>query len=188
VILVTAGDEQTRDWAAERLVLGRTEIIRVVEWLGPIASVAQLFPSTPPAVWRDNTTWLAPHSYDPATGAYRAAIQTWVVRTGGTTVLIDTGVGNDRDRPQIAQFNHLQTDFPDRLAAVGVEPGDVDVVVHTHIHYDHVGWNTHLLDDPNQEGRWAPTFPNASYVVPGADYEYFHPDNVARMRPARTED
>ncbi len=176
--------------AAERMRVGRSEITRVVEWLGPIRTVGELFPATPAQVWRDNASWLAPHFWDPVSGAYRAAIQTWVVRAAGMTVLVDTGVGNDRDRPQIAQFDHLHTDFPDRLRAAGVAPEDVDVVINTHIHYDHVGWNTHLVD-PTPDGaprRWVPTFPNATYLIPGADYEYFHPDNAARMRPARTED
>jgi glyoxylase-like metal-dependent hydrolase (beta-lactamase superfamily II) len=96
---------------------------------------------------------------------------------------VDTGVGNDRDRPQVPAFAHLHSDFLDRLAAAGVEPEDVDTVINTHIHYDHVGWNTHWVD-----GTFVPTFPNATYLVPRADYYYFHPDNAANMRPAQTED
>ncbi len=174
---------------AQRMTVGTTEITRVVEWLGPIRSVGELFPSVPAQVWQENA-WMAPHFWNPASGAYRAAIQTWVVRTAGMTVLIDTGVGNDRDRPQIPQFDHLHTDFPAQLAAAGVAPEEVDVVINTHIHYDHVGWNTHLVDHQadGASGRWAPTFPNATYLVPRADYEYFHPDGAARMRRARTED
>ncbi|MBD2892193.1 MBL fold metallo-hydrolase [Actinomadura nitritigenes] len=57
---------------------------------------------------------------------------------------MDTGVGNDRERPQIPQFAGLRTDYPARLREAGVAPEDVDVVVNTHIHYDHVGWNTEL--------------------------------------------
>ncbi len=97
--------------------------------------------------------------------AHRAAIQTWVVRAAGMTVLVDTGVGNDRDRPQIAQFDHLHTDFPDRLRAAGVAPEDVDVVINTHIHYDHVGWNTHLVD-PTPDG--APHLRPAPGHTPGS--------------------
>ncbi|MGH3499301.1 MAG: MBL fold metallo-hydrolase, partial [Nocardioidaceae bacterium] len=178
----------------DTFTLGDTDVIRVIEWLGPITSVSNLFPSTPGHVWDDHAGWLDPHFYDKASGAYRAAIQTWVVRTRGMTVLVDTGVGNDRDRPQIPLFDHLNTDFPSRLAAAGITPHDVDVVVNTHIHYDHVGWNTHRVgekaatDSGSSRDRWEPTFPNATYLVPRADYDYFHPDNAAKMRPAHTED
>jgi glyoxylase-like metal-dependent hydrolase (beta-lactamase superfamily II) len=75
-------------------------------------------------------------------------------------------VGNDRDRPQIPPFAYLRTDFLDRLAAAGVDPATVDVVINTHIHYDHVGWNTHLAGEV-----FVPTFPNATYLVPREDYE-----------------
>jgi glyoxylase-like metal-dependent hydrolase (beta-lactamase superfamily II) len=110
-------------------------------------------------------------------------MQTWVLRSGGRTILIDTGVGNDRDRPHAPAFDHLDTDFLQRLAHVGVDPCDVDIVVNTHIHYDHVGWNTKL-----DGTSWAPTFPNATYLVPHSDYDYFRPENAERMRPPRTED
>ncbi|MDF0530190.1 MBL fold metallo-hydrolase [Tsukamurella sp. 8F] len=160
--------------------IGGVEVERVVEWVGPLMAVDTLFPDTPGDEWNDD---LAPDHWVPDSRAYRAAIQTWVLRSQGRVILIDTGVGNDRDRPQIPPLSHLNTDFLGQLAAVGVQPGDVDVVVNTHIHYDHVGWNTRLAD-----GRWEPTFPNATYVVPQADYEYYHPDNAHRMRAPRTED
>ena len=73
---------------------------------------------------------------------------------GGRTILIATGVGNDRNRRQAPAFDHLHTDFLQRLSNIGVDPADVDVGVNTHIHYDHVGWNTKL------DGKsFVPTFP-----------------------------
>jgi glyoxylase-like metal-dependent hydrolase (beta-lactamase superfamily II) len=162
------------------LKIGGVEVQRVVEWLGPLRTVDEMFPDTPPESW---TGELAPHHWVPRTRAYRAAIQSWVLRSGDRTVLIDTGVGNDRDRPQVPPLAHLHTDFLARLADAGVRPEDVDVVINTHIHYDHVGWNTRLDGD-----RWVPTFPNALYLVPQADYDYFRPENAGRMRPPRTSD
>jgi glyoxylase-like metal-dependent hydrolase (beta-lactamase superfamily II) len=158
-------------------------VTRVLEWAGPIKTVAEILPDTAAEEWQANRSLLAPDFWDPETGAYLCHIQTWVIRTAGRTILVDTGVGNDRDRPQVPAFAHLHTDFLDRLAAAGVEPEDVDTVINTHIHYDHVGWNTHWVD-----GTFVPTFPNATYLVPRADYDYFHPDNAANMRPAETED
>ncbi|MET0699922.1 MAG: MBL fold metallo-hydrolase [Mycobacterium sp.] len=162
------------------LRIGSAEIERILEWVGPIKTVDEMFPDTPPASWTEH---LAPEHWTPASRAYRAAIQTWVIRSAGRTILIDTGVGNDRDRPQVPVFDHLDTDFLQQLAGIGVQPADVDVVINTHIHYDHVGWNTRL-----DGTSWVPTFPNATYLVPQLDYEYFHPDNAERMRPPQTED
>lgn len=101
----------------ERITIGDIEIRRVIEWRGPIGTVAEILPDTPPEVWEADRSWLSPDFWDPETGAYEAVVQTWVLRSAGRTILIDTGVGNDRDRPQIPQFAHLHTDFLDRLAA-----------------------------------------------------------------------
>ena len=75
-------------------------------------------------------------------------MQTWVVEVDGLTVLIDTGVGNGRDRPQMPPLDHLDTDFLGALAEAGIRPEAVDVVINTHLHTDHVGWNT-------RRPRWA---------------------------------
>jgi len=160
--------------------IGSVDVDRVLEWVGPIKTVDEMFPETPAEQWTDD---LAPHHWVPSTRAYRAAIQTWVLRTAGRTILIDTGVGNDRDRPQAPALDHLHTDFLQSLAGIGVQPADVDIVINTHIHYDHVGWNTTLDGE-----TWVPTFPNATYLVPEADYHYFRPENAEKMRPPRTDD
>ncbi len=98
-------------------------------------------------------------------------------------MLVDTGVGNDRDRPAMPPLDHLDTDYLDALQRAGVAPEAVDVVVNTHIHSDHVGWNTKRDGD-----SWVPTFPNARYLIPESDYRFFHPDNADARPPARTED
>ena len=91
----------------------------------------------------------------------------WLVRTGRHTVLIDAGVGNDKTR-QSPMFDHLHEPYLQHLAAAGCQPADVDYVLLTHLHLDHVGWNTRLVD-----GRWVPTFPNAKYVFSRAEDEQF---------------
>jgi glyoxylase-like metal-dependent hydrolase (beta-lactamase superfamily II) len=162
--------------------LGDVTIDRVVEFSGPLRTVAEVLPDTPADFWPAHRDLLAPDYWDADTGAYRANVQTWVLRRGGRTIVVDTGIGNDRDRPQIPAFAGLRTDFLERLRTV-VRPEDVDVVVNTHIHYDHVGWNTTLVD-----GEWRPTFPNARYLVPRADYDYYRPENADRMRTPENED
>lgn len=106
-----------------------------------------------------------------------------MIRHAGRTILVDTGVGNDRDRPQVPSFADLRTDVLDRLSKAGVDPRTVDLVINTHIHYDHVGWNTQLMDQ-----AFEPTFSNATYLVPRADYDYFHPGNTDQMRAPETDD
>ncbi|MDQ1289177.1 MAG: fold metallo-hydrolase [Actinomycetota bacterium] len=162
--------------------LNDVTIDRVVEFSGPIRTVAEVLPDVPAEFWRAHEESFVPDYWDPGTDAYLANVQTWVLRRGGLTIVVDTGIGNDRSRPQIPVFAHLQTDFLERLSAV-VRPDDVDIVVNTHIHYDHVGWNTMLVD-----GEWRPTFPNARYIVPRADYDYFHPGNESRMRAPENAD
>lgn len=163
------------------LRFGPYRVRRVVEWVGPLAPVSQVLPETPASYWSENRDWLVPSHLEGE--SYRAAIQTWVIEGAGETILVDTGVGNDRDRPQIPVFSHLQTDFLTRLDRAGIDRNAVTCVVNTHIHYDHVGWNTVLVD-----GEWVPTFPNARYVVPARDREHFRPENADRMRAPTTED
>jgi glyoxylase-like metal-dependent hydrolase (beta-lactamase superfamily II) len=83
-------------------------------------------------------------------------------------MLVDTCVGNDKDRGGRRPFHMLRTDFLDRLTAAGFPPESIDVVVCTHLHVDHVGWNTRLAD-----GRWIPTFPRARYLFARAEWEHW---------------
>lgn len=159
------------------------DVTRVVEWSGSIRTVAEILPDTPAGDWQANESWLAPDFWNSETNAWQCHVQTWVIRAAGRIALVDTGVGNDRDRPGVPAFAHWHTDFLARLQDVGVDPAEVDVVINTHIHSDHVGWNTHLVD-----GAFVPTFPNAVYLVPQADYDYFNPDNAAKQRPPGTDD
>lgn len=157
----------------QSIVLGDVEVTRVVEWSGAFAPARGLVPQSSAEVWKDNEDWLAPAHWEPESDRAVVALQTWVLRSGGRTVLVDTGVGNGRERPGSPQFHHWQGDFLGGLARAGVRPEDVDVVVNTHLHGDHVGWNT-----VDAEGEWVPTFPHAQYLIPAADNAYFGPDNA----------
>jgi glyoxylase-like metal-dependent hydrolase (beta-lactamase superfamily II) len=161
--------------------MGRATVTRVVEHGFEVPSAQ--FAQTPPEAWADNADLLVPTFYSPETDRWRVSIQTWVIEVDGLTVLVDTGVGNDRERPTFPPLAHLRTGFLQSLADAGFEPGDVDVVIITHLHIDHGGWNTRLQgagaqrpgDEP-VDGPWVPTFPNARYLVPEADYRHFSPD------------
>jgi len=95
------------------------------------------------------------------------SIHSWLVRHEGMTILIDTGAGNDKSRPQQMVLDHLKNPFMERLADAGVTPEAVDYVLHTHIHSDHVGWNTRWIDQ-----QWRPTFPNATTICSRLEWEY----------------
>lgn len=94
------------------------------------------------------------------------SIHSWVVRTGNDIIIIDTATGNQRERDHKPLFHQLQTDYVARLAQAGVQPQDVTMVLMTHIHTDHVGWNTHWL-----EGSWQPMFPRARYICSARELE-----------------
>lgn len=110
--------------------------------------------------------WLSP-DYIGADGTLKAQVQSFVVEVHGKTILVDSCVGNGRSRPELSAWGNLQTDFLDRLSKV-VTPENVDFVVCTHLHFDHVGWNTTLVD-----GTWAPTFPNAQYIFCEDEFNYW---------------
>lgn len=147
--------------------LGNATVTNVVEYVGPTHDPAATFPDVDPVVLRQNAGWLAPTYWVPAMNRLVIAIQLWVVTVGDAVIIVDTGVGNRKPRPA-ARMNQLNTLTLAWLEAAGAARERVTHVVMTHLHGDHIGWNT-LLDD----GRWVPTFPNARYLAPRADYDYF---------------
>ncbi|NUH39850.1 MBL fold metallo-hydrolase [Streptomyces samsunensis] len=161
----------------DTITLGNVEITRVVEVTPRGLARDFIFPDVATEHWRANESWLVPQFLDPAADEINTMIQTWLVRSEGRTILIDTGIGNGRERPHMPHFHHLHTNYLGELAAAGVRPEDVDLVICTHVHGDHVGWNTSW-----QDGEWRPTFPNAEYVIPRIDFDYWNPENGHRTR------
>ncbi|MFH8760535.1 MBL fold metallo-hydrolase [Streptomyces atroolivaceus] len=165
----------------EQITLGNVSITRVWEYYGSVEMEPHaFFPESSQEVWKDGVHWLAPHFLDSETNIVNSAIQTWLLRSGGKTILVDTGVGNHKERPYAPVWSHLETDFLANLARAGVQPEDVDIVINTHLHIDHVGWNTYL------DGRsWVPTFPNATYLMPKDDFDFWNPANGHEPLPGR---
>jgi glyoxylase-like metal-dependent hydrolase (beta-lactamase superfamily II) len=114
--------------------------------------------------------WLVPDHYSPEQDRLITSIHSWLIRTDRHTILLDSCAGNHKDRPGFARFHQLDTPYLDRLCAAGARPEDIDMVLCTHLHSDHVGWNTRLVD-----GRWVPTFPNAKYLFSRIETELGDP-------------
>ncbi len=162
----------------DRIRVGDAVIHRIEEWRGTFMTPQTLFVGYSDEAYAGTKPLVAGPYLDAATDAIDARLQSWVVEVGGERVLIDTGAGNDKVRPGIPLFGNLRTPFLERLAATGFAPADIDVVICTHLHVDHVGWNTRL-----ESGAWVPTFPRARYVFPLADAEYWDPRNSGRFPP-----
>lgn len=153
-------------------MIGDVRITRVLETATPSARPEQLFAAVPADELRAELArhahWMAPENYIPALGTFVITIQFFVVHAGDAVILIDTGIGNGKSR--VAPGMHqLNTPTLEWLAVAGAAPEQVTHVLHTHLHVDHVGWNTVWRD-----GAWAPTFPNARTLIPRAEFAHWN--------------
>ncbi len=159
--------------------LGDVEIRRIEELM--VLEPTATFAGWQPHVAQEQP-WLIPNYYDAAADAFVTSIASWLVKTPEHTILIDTGSGNHKDRPLSPRFHQLDTPWLDRLKAAGAAPQDIDLVLLTHLHVDHVGWNTVRAGD-----RWVPTFPNATYVMSRIEREWRDPKLTTATRPAAAD-
>ena len=145
--------------------IGDVEITRIVEVNAWEDDIAMLWPDATP----DDVTkypWLKPH-WATDDGKMIISFQCFVMRTPEHQIMLDTCIGADRQR-EFDIFTNMQTTFLDDLKAAGFKREDIDIVLCTHLHFDHVGWNTHLVD-----GEWVPTFPNARYLFGREEFEHW---------------
>jgi glyoxylase-like metal-dependent hydrolase (beta-lactamase superfamily II) len=157
--------------------LGDVTIHRIVEQEGPFFDVLTFFPTLGKELLEANRAWMQPKFMSPQ-DELMLCIQSYLLRTPHHNILIDTCVGNHKPRPARPFWNMLNSDrFEQGLAGTGLAVGDIDFVMCTHLHVDHVGWNTRL-----ENGRWVPTFPKARYVF--ADRELAHWTQRQRDNPA----
>lgn len=131
---------------------------RIVELNAPFLPALEFLPDLTPELLTENRAWLQPHALD-SSDAFILCYQTYVVRTPHHNILIDSCLGNHKPRPRPEWDMKTDDKYMRALAAAGLHVEDIDYVMCTHMHGDHVGWNTQLRD-----GRWVPTFPNAHYV------------------------
>lgn len=158
--------------------VGAIKVRRVEEWQGEFTPPEYLFDRFDAAAFAEHRA-----EFDPEyvrNGNIYGFLQSWLIEAPGLRILYDTGAGNDKDRPAIPIFGNLSSDFLGHLREVGAAPEDIDVVICSHLHIDHVGWNTIQRD-----GQWLPTFPNARYLLPAIDREFWDPADEARYAQAR---
>jgi glyoxylase-like metal-dependent hydrolase (beta-lactamase superfamily II) len=149
--------------------VGGATVQRIVEQEAPFFEPLRFFPTLSPELLAENLPWLQPRYIDPATGLLVLCVQSYLVRTRHHNILIDSCVGNDKPRPHRPFWDMMKrADYERNLAATGLGFEDIDFVMCTHLHVDHVGWNTRL-----DNGRWVPTFPKARYLFSGVELDYW---------------
>jgi glyoxylase-like metal-dependent hydrolase (beta-lactamase superfamily II) len=130
-----------------------------------------LFPDATPELIRAEAAKLGPAYLDVKNGGFFFSVNSYVIRRAGLTILVDTCIGNHKQRPYRADWDMRQGDYLERLERAGVSPDQVDFVMCTHMHADHVGWNTRLVN-----GEWVPTFPKAQYLMVETEYKHWLAD------------
>jgi glyoxylase-like metal-dependent hydrolase (beta-lactamase superfamily II) len=152
--------EHIRHWR-----VGDVEIARIVEVYGFEDDISMLLPDATPE-YLQQFGWLVPHFATPE-GKMIISFQCFVLRSKGRTAMIDTCIGNDRKR-EFDVFCNMRNTFLEDLATAGFPASSVTDVLCTHLHFDHVGWNTHLVN-----GQWVPTFPQARYLFGTREWQHW---------------
>ena len=152
--------EHIRHWK-----IGDVEVARIVEVNNWEDDIAMLLPDGK-AEYVQKFPWLVPHFATPA-GRMLISFQCFVLKSRDRCVMIDTCIGNDRQR-EYPVFTNMQTSFLEDLATAGFPATSIDTVMCSHLHFDHVGWNTRKVGD-----KWVPTFPQARYLFGRQEFAYW---------------
>lgn len=152
--------------------IGRVKITKVVE-LETVGSTRFILPQASHEEIR-KLPWLIPH-YATEEGRLKMSIHSLIVETPKHRIVVDTGLGNDKEGRSVPTWNNRNTPYLESLKEAGFPPESIDTVLCTHLHVDHVGWNTRLVG-----GKWIPTFPGASYLFGKTEYEHWrdHSDTL----------
>jgi len=159
--------------------VGDLTIQRIIEQETTFLAAHDLLPDLTPEILAENRQWLKAAGGLDDTDTLILCFQSYVVKTPHHTIMVDSCIGNDKPRPLRPKWN-MKTDdtYMRALKAAGVSVNDIDFVMCTHLHVDHVGWNTRL-----ENGRWVPTFPKARYVFARTEYDYWTEQNAKAEVP-----
>jgi glyoxylase-like metal-dependent hydrolase (beta-lactamase superfamily II) len=158
--------------------VGDMTIHRIVEMECGFTPALEFLPDLKPELLEANKSWLAPSALD-VDGNLVLCFQSYIVKTPRHTILVDSCIGNDKERTARPLWHQKKDDVWMRgLAAAGLTVNDIDFVMCTHLHVDHVGWNTRL-----ENGRWVPTFPKARYLFAKTELDYWLAENDKTTLP-----
>jgi glyoxylase-like metal-dependent hydrolase (beta-lactamase superfamily II) len=146
--------------------IGEVKITKVLEMEQQWPGTALLGNATPEAVL--STDWVLGPFAEAESGRFRLSFHAFCIEVGDQKIVVDTCAGNDKVRPDFEGLANLQTDFLDKMTEAGFGPDEVTTVLCTHLHVDHVGWNTRLVDD-----EWKPTFPKAQYLFGETEWDHW---------------
>jgi len=158
--------------------IGDVKISRVIE-MEQTAPATFFYPDVTADVIKSQSDWLYPY-FANADGTVNFSIHSLVLESQGKKILVDTCVGNDKDRSKtFPEWSNMQLPYLADLKKAGYTPESIDYVLQTHLHIDHVGWNMMLKD-----GKWIPTFSNAQYLIGGTEWDFFSTvDNEGAREP-----
>ncbi|MCB2109026.1 MAG: MBL fold metallo-hydrolase [Rhodobacteraceae bacterium] len=160
-------------------VNGPFVITRVVDLEGHFRAPQFLLPDATPEAFGATRTFRDPRFYDPERGSLIMSFHSLIVQTERSRILVDTCVGNDKHRPMLPEWHLRKGSYLDDLAAAKLPADSITHVFCTHLHADHIGWNTKLVN-----GKWVPTFPNAKYIMHRKEVEHWEHVRRTSTEPA----
>ena len=159
--------------------VGDLTIHRIIEQETTFLPAQDMLPGLTPELLAENRGWMQKAGAIDDKDMLILCFQSYIVKTPHHTILIDSCIGNDKPRPLRPKWN-MKTDdtYMRALKAAGLSVDDIDFVMCTHLHVDHVGWNTRL-----ENGRWVPTFPKARYLFAKSEFDYWTEQNAKAEVP-----
>jgi glyoxylase-like metal-dependent hydrolase (beta-lactamase superfamily II) len=152
-----------------KFAVGDLTIHRIVEQETTFLPALEMLPGLTPDLLAQNRPWMRKAGAIDANDVLILCFQSYIVTTPDHTILVDSCIGNDKPRPLRPKWSmKTDNDYMLALAMAGFTVDDIDFVMCTHLHVDHVGWNTRLVN-----GQWVPTFPNARYIFGKTEFDYW---------------
>ena len=158
----------TWDQARDARTFGSIEIVRVIDMTDSRYTASMIYPEAEADEIRLLSRKLGPSHIDPDDLALLLSFHAFIIKTSKLTILLDTCIGNHKVRSEWPAWNNRNGPFLENLDKQGLVPEDIDLVMCTHLHADHIGWNTRLVN-----GQWVPTFPNAQYLFSKREYKFW---------------
>jgi glyoxylase-like metal-dependent hydrolase (beta-lactamase superfamily II) len=153
---------------------GPFNIFRIIEFEGPFRAPEHLIPEANSPLFHETRSYRDQRFFDIKSNKLIMSFHGIIVQTPRSTILVDTCVGNDKHRPNVPEWHMRSGSFLEKIQNVGISIDQIDYVLCTHLHADHVGWNTRLLN-----GRWIPTFPKAKYLFGRDEINFWEKEPVA---------